>query len=78
MVLDTRRVPEPKHLLFDLGHFAVVNKKSTSGYLETLDEMNRSVGYRFVTPENAETVIHNRQPIMKSFFDKEEGIVAVV
>jgi hypothetical protein len=72
-VLDARGTFEPKHLLFELGHFAVVNKKSTSGYLETLEEMNNAVSYSIVRPDYAETVVHSRKLIIKRFFDQAEG-----
>lgn len=75
-LLDTQHPMEPKFLLFELGHFAIINKYSSSGYLDTLDKMNKAVTYKFITADQAQVVVNSREIIIKRFFDQEEGFIA--
>jgi len=44
-----------------------------SGQIGVLDEMNKAVTYALVRPDYAQTVVVNRQTIIKRFFDQDEG-----
>jgi len=72
-VLDTRHSIEPKFLLFDSGGFSIINKHSTKGYLNTLDEMNKAVTFE-VIGEKLAKYVHNSEKIIEvKFYDTVEG-----
>ena len=74
-ILDTRNTVEPKFLLFDSGGFSIINKYSTKGYLETIDEMNKAVTFEVVGDKLAKYVHHHDKEIEVKFYDTLEGYI---
>lgn len=76
-ILDTRREIEAKFLLFDDNEFSIINKYSTKGYLETIDNMNKTVTYKIVEENLAERIFNNTDPIEIKFYDELEGYIQI-
>ena len=74
-VLDTRHEKEPKFLLLDDNAFSIINKHSTKGYLNTIDEMNRVITYKLVDENLAERIFNRTERIEIKFYDEFEGYI---
>lgn len=74
-LLDTRHNFEPKFLLFDFGGFSIINKYSTKGYLNTIDEMNKAVTFEVIGDQLAKYRHHNNKAIEVKFYDTIEGYI---
>lgn len=72
-LLDTRQAIDAKFLLFDIGGFSIINKYSTKGYLNTIDQMNKAVTFKVVKENLAEYVHHSNEDIEVKFYDQYEG-----
>ncbi len=74
-VLDTRKLNYPNYLLFETGGFAIINKFSTKGYLNTLNQMNNSTSFDRVGENSAKLVHHIKKPVDIYYYDKYEGTI---
>lgn len=74
-LLDTRQPIDAKFLLFEIGGFSIINKYSTKGYLNTIDQMNKTVTFKIVKENLAEYVHHNDEVIEVRFYDQYEGYI---
>lgn len=76
-VLDTRHDIEPKFLLLDDNEFSIINKHSTKGYLNTIDEMNKAITYKLVGKNFAERIFNRTGRIGIKFYDELEDYVHI-
>lgn len=74
-ILDTIHPIEPRFLLFDCGGFSIINKYSTKGYLDTIDEMNKAVTFEVVGDKLAKYVLHYDKEIEVKFYNIVEGYI---
>lgn len=74
-LLDTRSLKFPKFLLFNSGGFSIINKWSTKGYLNTLNEMNKAVTFENIDEKNARLVHNSNKPIEIYYYEKYEGYI---
>lgn len=73
--LDTRNDPEPKFLLFDYNSFSIINKHSTRGYLNSIDQMNKAVTYEVINENSARLCFNHTERIEIKFYDNLEDYV---
>ena len=45
LLIDTRKLENPKYIFFEYGNFEIINRGSTKDFLGTLDELNKSIYY---------------------------------
>lgn len=74
-LLDTRHGVEPKFLLFDDNGFSIINKYSTKGYLNTIDQMNKAVTYEIIGENLAQYCYNQNEKIEIKFYDTLEGYI---
>lgn len=74
-ILDTKHETEPKFLLFDDNSFSIINKYSTKGYLNTIDQMNKAVTYEIVGENLAQYCFNREERIEIRFYDELEGYI---
>jgi hypothetical protein len=74
-LLNTLKLKEPRFLLFDSGGFSIINKYSTKGYLQTIDEMNKAVTFEEVEEGLAKLVYHSDKNIKVHYYDNYEGYI---
>ena len=72
-VLDTRTNDEPKYLLFESGGFAVINKYSTKGFLESLNKMNNSIAFEKIDDLTIKTAKLAYENIEVKFYNEIIG-----
>jgi len=71
-IIDARSSFEAKHLLFDEDDFAIINKYSAKGYLETLNKMNNAISLEIIDFE-----AKNAKIIKQNFEDIFFGLIKV-
>ena len=74
-LLDTRHNLEPRFLLFDFGGFSIINKYSTKGYLNSIDEMNKAVTFEVIEENSARYRHNDNKEIKVMYYDILEGYI---
>jgi hypothetical protein len=74
-ILDTRKLNYPYYLIFDTGGFAIINKYSTKGYLNTLDKINKATSYKSIDENTAKLVHHINEDIEIYYYNNYEGYI---
>jgi len=74
-IINARQHGLAKFIIFECGGFAIFNKFSTAGYLQTLENLNNATSYELVDEKHAQLIFNNTEPIDICFYDKYESTV---